>query len=171
MPKIYSKCGYNRNTSRNVLYGPEQLGGAGFIPLKVATGTGRCLNFIKNWRTPTEDVGKTLRIVYAWTQYQAGVSYPLLEKTNTDLEYVQGRFVLETRAYLEEIDATIHLDVNYVQRSLRVNDVAIMEHANNFDFTLIQMKRINCVRMYLGVTYISEISTICGNYLVNGITN
>ena len=47
MPKIYAKCGYNRKTSRKVLYGPEQLGGAGFIPLKVITGTGRCLNFIK----------------------------------------------------------------------------------------------------------------------------
>ena len=46
-----------------------------------------------------------------------------------------------------------------------------MEHANDLDFTLIQMKQTNCVRMYLGVTYISEIGTICGNYLVNGIIN
>ena len=61
--------------------------------------------------------------------------------------------------------------MNYVQQSLRVNDIAITEHANDLDLTLVQMKQINCVQMYLGVTYISEISTICGTILAEGIIN
>ena len=37
------------------------------------------------------------RSAYAWTQYQAS----LPEKTNTDLEYVQGQFILAIGDYLK----------------------------------------------------------------------
>jgi hypothetical protein len=66
MPKLYAKCGTNRNTSRAVLAAPFELGGGGSTPLYVTAGTtGYVTHFLKNWRTPTEDIGKLLRIVYA----------------------------------------------------------------------------------------------------------
>jgi hypothetical protein len=70
MPKLYAKCGFNRNTSRAVLAAPIELGGGGFTPLYVTAGTGYVTHFLKNWRTPTEDIGKQLRIVYAWGEVQ-----------------------------------------------------------------------------------------------------
>jgi hypothetical protein len=78
MPKLYAKCGLNRNTSRAVLAGPIDLGGGGFTPLYVTAGTGCVTHFLNIWRTSAEDIGKQLQIVYAWTSYQAGVSYPIL---------------------------------------------------------------------------------------------
>ena len=91
IPKIYSKCGYNRNTARAILQGPKELGGGGFVPLQVVAGTGYVTHFLKHWRTPTEDAGKIIRIVMAWTQYQSGVSYPILQRTDTNLPHIQGR--------------------------------------------------------------------------------
>jgi hypothetical protein len=90
MPKLYAKCGFNRNTSRAVLAAPIELGGGGFTPLYVTAGTGYVTHFLKNWRTPTEDIGKQLRIVYAWYAYQSGVSYPVLEHPDRKLDYISG---------------------------------------------------------------------------------
>jgi hypothetical protein len=157
MPKMYACCGFNRNTSRAVLAAPIELGGGGFTPLKVVAGTGYVTHFLKNWRTPEEDIGKKIRIVYAWTAFQAGVTFPLLENTDEEIDYVKGNVIPATRKYLDEIGGKIHIDNKYIRPKLRTEDKCIMERAIKMKFTTIQMERINCVRMYLGVMYMSEI--------------
>jgi hypothetical protein len=169
LPKIYAKCGYNRNTSRAVLAGPIELGGGGFTPLYVTAGTGYVTHFLKNWRTPTEDIGKQLRIVYAWTSYQAGVAYPLLEHPESILDYVNGKVIPGMRAYLDTIDGKIKLNNTYIRSKLRTNDKSIMERVAEMEFTTNQRERINCVRMYLGVMYLSEICNEDGKSLQKGI--
>ena len=48
-----------------------------------------------------EDIGKALHIAMSWTQYSAGVSYPILENTSQDLSYVKGRSILSVRKHLQ----------------------------------------------------------------------
>ena len=127
---------------------------------------------MKNWRTPWEDIGKALRIAMAWTQYSAGVSYPILGNTGQDLSYVKGRTILSVRKHLEECQAKIHLDTTYVQHPLRKKDVAIMDLVNTqttYKMNMNQKEKINCVRMFLGVQYVSQISTVDGTNFVSGI--
>jgi hypothetical protein len=169
MPKLYAKCGFNRNTSRAVLAGPIELGGGGFTPLYATAGTGYVTHFLKNWRTPTEDIGKQLRIVYAWSAYQSGVSYPLLEHPGRPLDYISGKVIPGLRKYLNEIDGTIVLHNKYIRPKLRVEDKCIMDRVNELSFTQNQRERINCVRMYLGVMYLSEICNTAGDALQKGI--
>ena len=171
MPKLYAACGYNRNTSRAILAGPEELSGGGFTPLRAVAGTGYVIHFLKNWRTPTEDIGKTLRIVYAWTSYQAGITTPLLEQTETNIAYIDGKVIPAMRKYLYEIGGSIVLNNTMIRPKLRLHDESIMERAIRMDLTLIQMRRINSVRMYLGIMYLSEICNIEGDSLVLGIDN
>ena len=171
MPKLYAACGYNRKTSRAVLAGPEELSGGGFTPLLAIAGTGYVLHFLKNWRTPTEDIGKTLRIVYAWTSYQAGITTPLLEQTETNIEYVDGKVIPAMRKYLHDIGGSIVLHNTMIRPKLRQHDASIMERAIGMEFTAIQMRRINSVRMYLGIMYLSEICNIEGDSLIKGIDN
>jgi hypothetical protein len=45
-----------------------------------------------------------------------------------------------------------------------------MDRTIAMDMKSIQMERINCVRMFLGVTYLSKISNISGNSFQVGIT-
>ncbi|OEU15138.1 hypothetical protein FRACYDRAFT_239817 [Fragilariopsis cylindrus CCMP1102] len=168
MPKLYACCGFNRNTSRAVLAGPIELGGGGFTPLKVVAGTGYVTHFLKNWRTPEEDIGKKIRIVYAWTAFQAGVTFPLLETTDVELDYVKGNVMPATRKYLEEIGGKIHINNKYIRPKLRIEDACIMERAIDMSFTTNQMERINCVRMYLGVMYMSEICNEEGTAIREG---
>ena len=170
IPKILAKCGYNRKTATAIMNGPKELGGGGFLPLTVVAGVGYVLHFLKHWRSPEEDASKIVRIVMAWTQYQAGVSYPILEYPEKELPYVQGRYIPAVRKYLNEVDATVELEQTYVQQKLRVNDVNIMEYAmKNLKLTDVQLTRLNCVRMYLGFTYVSEICTVDGRKVAKGV--
>jgi len=170
LPKIISKCGYNRNTSRAVIGGPSNLTGGGIVPLVAAKGAGEVLHFVKNWRTPQEDIGKVLRVVYAWNQYQAGVSFPLLEHPAESITYLQGKVIPSLREYLSKIDGKLKLDRTYIRQKLRNNDTAIMDVVRKGEFTAVQEHRINCVRLYLGVMYFSEICSIDGTKLRDGIT-
>ena len=82
LPNIIAKCGYNRNKALLIQGGPKELSGARFYSFKNAIETSGVQHFIKNWRTPWEDIGKTLRIAMSWTQYSAGVPYPVLSNTS-----------------------------------------------------------------------------------------
>lgn len=93
-------------------------------------------------------------------------------KTSTNLSYVQGRTILATRKYLDNINSTIRLDNTYVQNQLQNNGILIMNLVNNqsmHKITTKQKERINYVWMYLGVQYISKISTVNGNGFTAGI--
>ena len=95
---------------------PKELGGAGFDAFKNTIEATRVQHFLENWRTPTEDIGKTLRIAMSWIQYSAGVLYPILSQTTQDyLWYVKRRTMLATRKYLNEYHGMIHLDTTYIQ--------------------------------------------------------
>ena len=65
LPKILAKCGYNRTTALPIRGGPKEIGGAGFHAFLNTIGASRVQHFIKNWRTPWEDIGKALRIAMA----------------------------------------------------------------------------------------------------------
>ena len=102
LPKVITKCGYNRSMLLDIKRGPKELGTAGFYSFKNTIRATRVQHFLNNWRTPTEDIGKTLRIAMSWTQYRAWVLYPILSETSQDLSYVKGRTILATRKFLNE---------------------------------------------------------------------
>jgi hypothetical protein len=137
----------------------------------VTAGTCYVTYFLKNWRTPTEDIGKQLRIVYAWYAYQSGVSSPILEHPERKLDYISGRVIQGIGKYLDKIDCKIVLHNTYIRTKLRVNDKCIMERVTELEFTQNLRKRINCVIMYLGVMYLSEICNMSGSELQAGIEN
>ena len=74
MSIIVARCGYNRNTKTEILYGPLDMGGANFRHLYVQQGVGQVTTFIRHWRMQLT-AGKMLRIALSWFQQQTGVSY------------------------------------------------------------------------------------------------
>jgi hypothetical protein len=65
MSNIIAKCGYNRHTKREVIYGPSIYGGANFRTLYLLQGTGQIMAFLKYWRSPCQ-AGQLLRHATAW---------------------------------------------------------------------------------------------------------
>ena len=66
----------------------------------------------------------------SWTQYSAGVPYPILLNTSLDLPYVKGRTILATREHLDECHRKIHLNTTCIQHPQCKNDVLIMHLVN-----------------------------------------
>ena len=66
------------------------------------------------------------------------------------------------RRYLQAIDTIIEVDKPCIYPKLKDNVIPIMEIAATMELTPIQMKRLNQVKIYLGVMWVSEISTIDG---------
>ena len=92
--------------------------------------------------------------------------------TSTDLLYVNGRTILAKRKYLNDINATIRLDNMYVQNKRRKHDISIMDMIAKqtiYKVTEKQKERINCVRMFLGVQFLSKICTVNGDAFAPGI--
>ena len=64
----------------------------------------------------------------------------------------------------------IHLDNTMIRPELRKHDICLMDVAlSKNKFTKIQLQRINAVREYFNVQYISEICEINGTHLAKGI--
>ena len=79
---------------------------------------------------------------------------------------------MSVRKDLEECQAKIHLDTTYVQHTLRKKDVAIMDLVytqTTYKINMNQIEKLNCVRMFLGVQYVSQISSVDGTNFVLGI--
>ena len=130
--------------TRAIRGGPKKLEGTGVTSLINSVGASQIQHFLKNWRTPWENIGKMLRVALVWAQYCAGVPYPILLRTKQNLLYVNGRTILDIRRYLHECHGIIHLDTTYVQHPRQANDIAIMHLVNTqttYKVTTNQKKR------------------------------
>ena len=135
---------------------PKSLGGAGFIPLEAAAGSSQTINFLKHWRTPSQQVGKLLHITVAHSQFYAGISTSIMEFPEINILIPFG-FIQAVRSYLTKINAKILLEKPYIQLPLRAKDESIMDIAMTLNFSPNQLEKVNCVRIYLGFFYISEL--------------
>ena len=96
--------------------------------------------------------------------------YLILKYLWTPIHYIEDCFYHFLMTYVDEINGSINHTPSYAQPKLRSNDRAFMEIALESDsFTVTQLRRINCVRMYLGFTYLSELCNPNGRSINTGI--
>ena len=149
MSIIVPRCGFNRNTKKEILYGPMELGGACFRPLWVQQGVSQVTLFLRHWRRNTQG-GQLSRIALAWFQVQAGVSYPLLRYPKRPLPQLESKWFLSLRSFLATIDASIEIDDFVAPQLQRLHDFVIMDVVQTSErFTAAEIRRINYCRLYL----------------------
>jgi hypothetical protein len=159
-----SKCGYNRNTHRLIVFAPIRFGGCGFLSLFMLQGEGQILSFLKHWRTDN-DASRLLRIAVAWTQLHLGTSFCFLKDTKTPLPHMPGRWLKSLRSFLASISGFLELDKTYLPPIQRKGDIYIMDmvlHASCFSES--EICQINHCRMYLQAITFSDI------VLADGVT-
>jgi hypothetical protein len=165
MSILIAKCGFNRKTKREIIYGPAMLGGANFRSLYSIQGTGQVTSFLKYWRSPSQ-AGKLLRIAVAWTQYTVGTSISFLTDTTTPLPHMEVKWLKSLRDYLRYIQGTIQLDNKYIPGLERAHDHHIMDAIlHSHKFTPQEIKQLNHCRLYLQAVTISDITTAKGDQL------
>ena len=126
LPAIIAKCGFNRNTSRKVLYGPVWLNGGAFRPFSTEQGVGQLQYLFKHW-TSTLPLGTAQRIALSWAQLNTGVGWSILNDVETPLPHFdESHWIRVLRNFLRSINGSIRLDKTYVPTIQRVNDSHIM---------------------------------------------
>ena len=164
--KILSKCGYNRNTARALIYAPIRYAGGGFLPWYVLQGEGQIKHFIKHWRTNTI-ISRTLRIAVLWAQWQTGLDRSLLDDTTSPIPHLECRWIKSLRAFLRDIQGRFIVDLQLAPIPERKFDIYIMRYAMECgEFNDEDLRIINYCRLYLHVTTVSELFNAAGTRII-----
>jgi hypothetical protein len=160
MKIIVGRCGFNRNTKKEILYGPLSLGGAGFRHLYVLQGISQTLMFIRHWRQ-NSTAGRLLRIGIAWFQEQVGVSFSILDNVQAILPHLESIWFKSLRQFLCSIHARLRLDEPAISKIQRLYDTHIMDIIlNSNQFSSAEIRRLNYCRLYLEASTLSDLSHI-----------
>ena len=127
MTIIVARCGYNRNTKREIVYGPMSYGGANFRHLYMHQGVGQISMFMRHWRQPTTIPGKLLKCAVAWNQMTAGTSYSIFQRVHDVLPHMESKWLASMRTFMSKINANLELDITGVPPTQRINDSHIMD--------------------------------------------
>jgi exonuclease III len=165
MAIITAKCGFNRHTKTEVLFGPRDLGGADFRHLTVQQGIAQTMYFLRHWRLQSP-VGKLLKCALSWQQFSAGVSFPILENTETALPHLESKWMASLRSFLASIGAGLQLDEPCVPPMQRANDRYIMDLIiQSARYKPADIRKLNYCRLYLNVVTLTDITKPNGHDL------
>jgi hypothetical protein len=165
MKIIVAACGFNRNTKKEVLYGPIDLGGANFKQLYIQQGISQTQYFIRHWRMNSK-VGKLLRCTMAWIHFSVGTSYSILERVHEQLPHCESIWVSSLRSFLSSIDAMLYLDEPSIPRVQRESDQHLMDMIlASRQFKPGEIRRLNYCRLYLQAITLSDITKPNGTEL------
>jgi hypothetical protein len=126
MSIIIARCGYNRNTKREIIYGPLEYGGANFRHLYHQQGIGQVLTFLKHWRSQLQAV-KLLRIAVRWFHQAIGMPFSMFENVTQKMPHLESKWLAAVRDFLATIPASSHLDSPGIPPIQRIHDEHIME--------------------------------------------
>jgi hypothetical protein len=159
MTIIVARCGYNRNTKREIVYGPMSYGGANFRHLYMHQGVGQIILFMRHWRQSTTIPGKLLKCAVAWTQMTAGTSYSIFQRVHYILPHMESKWLTSMRTFMSQINASLELDITGVPPIQLINDAHIMDLILKSDqFTAAQIRRLNYCRLFLQAVTISDLT-------------
>ena len=171
MSRIVSKCGYNRNMKKEILYGPLQYGGSNFRHLFDQQGFGQLMLFLRNWRQQTV-AGQLLKNVVAWAQFTTGMASPILETPSMSLPHLESKWLASLRNYLASINAALHVDVTGLPPLEREHDGYLMERIiQSQQFTDKDIVRLNYCRLFLNAVTLSDLTDTSGKHLDAGKLN
>jgi hypothetical protein len=165
MKIIVARCGFNRHTRKEILYGPLALGGASFRHLYVQQGIHQTMMFIRHWRQDST-AGRLLRIAIAWFQEQTGVSFSIMHDVHSKLPQLESKWIKSLRQFMSSINVRLQLDEPAIPKVQRLYDVHLMDVIqNSHQFTDAEVKRLNYCRLFLKAVTLSDISHTTGTRL------
>jgi hypothetical protein len=162
--------GYNRHFPRALIFSSRSHGGLEFVHLYLQQGK-QSLKLLLRHLLHNTELGKQIQIDIAWIQLEAGISHPILENTQLDLDYLQDGWVIGIRRFLKTVDAEVHLPQTPHPQLYRQNDRYIMEIFKNQSLSTPDLRRLNRCRLYFQVARLSDITNVRGTHLYENVTN
>ena len=77
---------------RELVFTPRHHGGIGMFPLLLLQGQ-KCITLLRPHTLHQTELGKQIRIDLTWIQQEAGISNPILECTQDNIDCVQDGWI------------------------------------------------------------------------------
>lgn len=156
------KAGFASTMHRDIVFGARADGGLGFRNLFVEQGISHVLRIVQTLRTPGQSQ-VLLRIAIDEWQINSGFDTPLLYLPSLPCPHAEGSWLNTTRQFLAEQRASIEIDGVYLPSPLRDRDQCLMSvFASIKGLGRTRLRRLNYCRLYLGITFLSELVDASG---------
>ena len=166
---ILPKMGFNRHISRDVVFGPRNLGGLGLPSLVFEQGLQQIQFIGRHLRSPTSPLRSLFQISLEWFRLLAGYTTCPLATPQLPTAHVEGApWYKSLQKFLHSIRHSLDIPNLPCPQKLRVHDKAIMS-LPQANFSSKELLHINRCRLFLQVNTISEISTADGTRLLPSI--
>jgi hypothetical protein len=110
--------------------------------------------------------GKMYNMIFDHAQLLAGTQFPLLQYPNQKLPHIQEPFIVAIRQFLARCNANIIITDLYTPGPLRENDIILTNVVMEVENNNASIIRFNKVRLYLQVTWLSEICNVQGTKIL-----
>jgi hypothetical protein len=151
---------YNRNSPKEVAYGPVEMGGFGLHDLYVQQGIRQVSALVGHLREPKSKTGQMMRIELDWYHVQAGTADYLLEYPNTNIDYIETCWLMAIRDLLRTYNVRMEFTTHSHPVTLCDTEEFLMDALRiRGECSLNEMQRLNVCRMHLRVSRLSEIAS------------
>lgn len=160
------KCGYASTTKRLLVFASRASGGLGMRDIYLEQGIAQLQRLFQALRTPgyPRDL---LLLSLKWWHVHAGVNFNLLQEPSRPCHHLEGSWLSSIRQFLSTCQGSLAFHDRFHSLPLRESDECIMTVlTESTKFGSKRMRVLNHCRLYLRVTYISELSTSLGDCLI-----
>jgi hypothetical protein len=156
--------GWRRTTSRALIHGPIELGGANIPNLYAVHGALKIIT-IYNHIQAESDIGSLLVININWLQLVIGRQQQFFADKR-DINYIPTNWLLHVKEFLNRNKLSITSDLFWIPSTCRANDINLMEAAWNYTKNKNKLRHINNWRLYFKTLTLSDISDGAGKRIL-----
>jgi hypothetical protein len=158
------RCGIVRTFPRDLLHAPLKIGGLNIPDLYVEQGIAHLSKLIHYSKSPRHTTGLLLRQTCEALKLELGTNGFLFSNSLRLLPLVTNGWIKSTWKFAQEYCIQIQDDIPDFQPR-RVNDILLIPLFDRLGFSPTELQRINQCRLFLKISWLSEIVTGDGLYI------
>lgn len=156
MASLLQKMNVNSHLPTAIRHGPKLFGGLDLYDVQTEVGI-EAIKFMRDSVFSDSPAGRLIVTNLQYSQREAGIPEPILEKPNIHIPYLTPTWVTSVRQYLSRHNLTITI-TNDGSQPIRGGDFPIMQDVHLQRYTLLQQRDLNLVRIYLQVYSLADMA-------------
>lgn len=164
-PVFLPRLRLNRNYPLPLVHGPLDFGGMELPDTHTLQDQVQLKYLVKQLRWD-KTVANYFLVALDSVQLCSGLTTPLLESTEYNISYLSPSYIIDLRARLHMMGATLWIEKAWTPALQRVGDRSLMEAFIAIPgVSRANLRRANAVRLYLRVVTLADLADVNGTYI------
>jgi hypothetical protein len=157
IPAMLSKLGFSATTPTEIRHGPTEMGGIDLMDLRTEMGISQ-LKYFRDSVYADSEAGQMMILNVKYSQLESGISEPIMENPGMNISFLTPTWITSLRQFLYQHNLTISLTETMTVQFRGRYDQCIMCRSHLKQYSPIQQKDINLVRLHLQVITLADMS-------------